>query len=205
MCSRLGTRPFTLTPVLTQAFPRGRASGSPRAAVSMTALRPGPDHALLGWLGTWMLSEPSGPFPDAGKQVRQGAHRLKSQDTPSRRSCRGGQWVAHSPLHLPLVSQVRLVAHQHDDHIAAPLRPDIINPLRGLLEGVEIWRWKVGIKLGMRGGPAGEGKGSGRESVHPQTPGQGRWEHRPASLDLPENAWVYLWNCAAGPQNPSHC
>lgn len=85
----------------------------------------------------------------------------KSQDTPSRRSCRGGRGVAHSPLHLPLVGQVRLVAHQHDDHIAAPLRPDIINPLRGLLEGVEIWRWKVGIKLGMRGGPAGEGKGSG--------------------------------------------
>ena len=90
----------------------------------------------------------------------------KSQNTPSRRSCRGGRRVAHSPLHLPLVGQVRLVAHQHDDHIAAPLRPDIINPLRGLLEGVEIWRWKVGIKLGMRGGPVGEGRGSERESVH---------------------------------------
>ena len=39
----------------------------------------------------------------------------------------------------------------------------------------------------------------GGESVHPQTLGQGSWEHRPVGLDLPENAWVYLWNCAAGP------
>ena len=107
--------------------------------------------------------------------------------------------MAPSPLYLPLVGQVRLIAHQHDDHIAAPLCPDIINPLRGLLEGVEIWRWKVGIKRGMRGGPVGEGKGGG-ESVHPQTLGQGRWEYRPAGLDLPENTWVYLWNC--GPPKP---
>ena len=31
----------------------------------------------------------------------------KSQDTPSRRCCRGGRGVAQSPLHLPLVSQIR--------------------------------------------------------------------------------------------------
>ena len=54
---------------------------------------------------------------------------------------------ASSPLHLPLVGQVRLVAHQHDDDVTAPLCPDVIDPLRGLLEGVEIWRWKAGIKL----------------------------------------------------------
>lgn len=57
---------------------------------------------------------------------------------------------ACQPLHLPLVSQIRLVAHQHDDDVAAPLCPDIINPLRGLLEGVEVWRLKVRIKLGVR-------------------------------------------------------
>ena len=82
VCSRLGTRPFTLTPALAQVFPRGRASGIPRAAVSMTALRPGPDHALLGWWGTWVLSKPSGPFPDVGGQVRQGAHHLQVPEHP---------------------------------------------------------------------------------------------------------------------------
>ena len=145
MCSCLGTRPFTLTPASAQAFPRGRASGNPRATVSMTELRPGPDHALLGWPGTWEFSKSSGPQQGPSQMQGAGSDRAliiyKSQDTPSRRCCRGGRGVAQSPLHLPLVSQIRLVAHQHDDHIAAPLCPDIINPLRGLLEGVEIWRW----------------------------------------------------------------
>ena len=45
------TRPFIPTPTSAQAFHRGRAGGSPRAAVSVSALRPGPDHALLGQPG----------------------------------------------------------------------------------------------------------------------------------------------------------
>lgn len=40
--------------------------------------------------------------------------------------------------YLPLVSQIRLVAHKHDDHVTAPLCPDVINPFRSLLEGIEI-------------------------------------------------------------------
>lgn len=51
---------------------------------------------------------------------------------------------------LPLVSQIRLVAHKHDDHVTAPLCPDVINPFRSLLEGVEIWRQKVGTEWGIR-------------------------------------------------------
>lgn len=38
---------------ISQAFHRGRAGGSPRAAVSVSALRPGPDHALLGQPGAY--------------------------------------------------------------------------------------------------------------------------------------------------------
>lgn len=64
--------------------------------------------------------------------------------------------------HLPLVGQVRLVAHQHDDNIAAPLCPDIVDPLRGLLEGVEIWKWKVGRQQSESQPEQVEGKG-GRE------------------------------------------
>lgn len=56
----------------------------------------------------------------------------------------------HSPAtqstSIPLVSQIRLVAHKHDDHVTAPLCPDIIDPLRSLLEGVEIWRQEVGTE-----------------------------------------------------------
>lgn len=38
--------------------------------------------------------------------------------------------------HLPLVRQVRLVAHQHDDHVAAPFRAHVIDPLGRLVERV---------------------------------------------------------------------
>ena len=79
---------------------RGRTSGSPRATVSMTELRPGPDHALLGWPGTCELSKPLGP--PRGPSQMQGARSdralttYKSQDTPSRRCCRGGRGVAQT-------------------------------------------------------------------------------------------------------------
>lgn len=117
---------------------------------------------------------PTGPFPDAGGWVRQGAHHLQVPGHPIQEVLQRRAGVAPSPLYLPLVGQVRLIAHQHDDHIAAPLCPDIINPLRGLLEGVEIWRWKVGIKRGMRGGPVGEGKGGWGERAPSDTwAGQG--------------------------------
>jgi hypothetical protein len=69
---------------------------------------------------------------------------------------------------LPLVSQVCLVAHQHDDHIAAPLCPDVVNPLRGLLEGVQIWRQKVGIKWS-EGGPSEEDQEQDRQTMASRT------------------------------------
>ena len=39
---------------------------------------------------------------------------------------------------LPFVGQVRLVSDQHDDDVGAPLCPDIINPLAGLVEAVGV-------------------------------------------------------------------
>ena len=35
---------------------------------------------------------------------------------------------------LPLIGEVGLVAHQHDDDVAAPLRPHVVYPLAGLVE-----------------------------------------------------------------------
>mmetsp|Transcript_45222 Transcript_45222/g.114492 ORF Transcript_45222/g.114492 Transcript_45222/m.114492 type:complete len:307 (-) Transcript_45222:164-1084(-) len=43
--------------------------------------------------------------------------------------------VALLDAHLPLVHQVRLVAHQHHDHVAAALRPHLLDPARGVEEG----------------------------------------------------------------------
>lgn len=101
MCSCLGTRPFTLTPASAQVFPRNRASGSLRATVSMTELRPSPDYALLGWPGTWELSKPSGPQQGPSQMLGAGSDRAlttyKSQDTPSRRCCRGGRGWPPAP------------------------------------------------------------------------------------------------------------
>lgn len=42
-----------------------------------------------------------------------------------------------APL-LPLVCQISFVPHQHDDDVASPLCPNIINPLGGLLEGIQV-------------------------------------------------------------------
>ena len=39
---------------------------------------------------------------------------------------------------LPFVGQVCLVSDQHDDDITSPLGSDIINPLGGLLERVDV-------------------------------------------------------------------
>lgn len=96
-------------------------------------------------------SNPPVPFQDAWEEDRQrGCTPELLAPMHPRTPCPGGvaeAWrvgPACQPLHLPLVSQVRLVAHQHDDNVAAPLRPDVIDPLRGLLEGVEVWRWKGG-------------------------------------------------------------
>ena len=35
---------------------------------------------------------------------------------------------------LPLVREVRLVPHQHDDHIRPALRPNVVDPFRGLMK-----------------------------------------------------------------------
>lgn len=48
-----------------------------------------------------------------------------------------GSEAASSPP-LPLVGQVSFVPHQHDDDIAAPLCPNVIDPLGGLLERVQV-------------------------------------------------------------------
>lgn len=47
---------------------------------------------------------------------------------------------AASPPPLPLVCQVSFVPHQHDDDIASSLCPNIINPLGGLLERIQVCR-----------------------------------------------------------------
>lgn len=39
---------------------------------------------------------------------------------------------------LSLVCQISFVPHQHDDDVASPLCPNIINPLGGLLEGIQV-------------------------------------------------------------------
>lgn len=49
--------------------------------------------------------------------------------------------------------------------------------------------------------PCGEGKGGWGERA-PSDTWQGRGKSRLAGLDLPENTWVYLWNCAAGSPKP---
>lgn len=38
----------------------------------------------------------------------------------------------------PLICQVRLIANEHDDDVAPSFCPDIVDPLRGLLEGVDV-------------------------------------------------------------------
>ena len=50
-----------------------------------------------------------------------------------------GSKAASSPP-LPLVCQVSLVPHQHDDDIASSLCPHVINPLGGLLERIQVCR-----------------------------------------------------------------
>lgn len=37
-------------------------------------------------------------------------------------------------MHLPLVAQIRLVAHEHDDHVVAALRTHVVHPFRCVLE-----------------------------------------------------------------------
>lgn len=129
-----------------------------------------------------------------------------SQNSLPGRSCRGTEGgPACQRRHLPLVSQVRLVAHQHDDDIAAPLRPDIINPLRGLLEGVEVCRWKVGIKLGVRCSSWQEKIKEG-QGVRPGAGGQAHRPHRLVRLGLPQKVHMCLWSCCPGAlESPLHC
>ena len=47
------------------------------------------------------------------------------------------------PFHLhnlvPFISQIGFVPNKHDDDITSPLCSDIINPLWGLLEWIQIW------------------------------------------------------------------
>lgn len=140
-CSRLGTRAFT-------GIPRGRAGGGrglpclqPHCGWAQTMhllasqahrAPPSPAPARLesGALGMthlwaslyWVLSNPKGSLPRCrGMGQKKGVHPLTSQHSPSRRSCRGMEGSpASSPLHLPLVGQVRLVAHQRDDDVTAP-------------------------------------------------------------------------------------
>lgn len=38
--------------------------------------------------------------------------------------------------HLSFIGQVRLVAHQHNDHVAASFRAHIVNPLRCLMKRI---------------------------------------------------------------------
>ena len=39
---------------------------------------------------------------------------------------------------LPLVHQVRLVPHHHDDHVTAPLRPHLLHPPLDVQEGLPV-------------------------------------------------------------------
>lgn len=45
-----------------------------------------------------------------------------------------------SHQHTPFVGKVRLVPDQHDDDVASSLRPDVVDPFGGLLEGVDVWQ-----------------------------------------------------------------
>lgn len=163
------------------------------------------------WAGVYQgLSKPlvpAGTFPKCLGMGQTGCLRPTRPRTPcpggAAEAWRGGP--ACQRRHLPLVSQVCFVAHKHDDDIAAPLRPDVINPLRGLLEGVEVCRWKVGIKLGVRSSSWQEKIKEG-QGVRPGAGGQAHRPHRLVRLGLPQKVHMCVWSCCPGAlESPLHC
>ena len=55
--------------------------------------------------------------------------------------------IALLDRHLPLVHQVCLVAHQHDDHIAAALRPHLLHPPLDVEEGLAVCATRGGWRV----------------------------------------------------------